>query len=100
MLLKTQRLVSRQGEAHRSCLIVSIEDLPAGKKKPALLESWFSLSSDTLACRRTRCLHVAEEIAVRAQHHHVLITFEAILVSAQATNERVEIRVLAERVGK
>ena len=52
----------------------------------------------------TRCgsrrLHVAEEIAVRAHDHHVLIAREAVLISTQATDECLEVRIFTECISK
>ena len=61
------------------------------------LNTQTSLSLSRCVGRR---LHITEEIAVRAEHHHILVALEAILVSAQATNEGIEVRILAECISK
>ena len=61
------------------------------------LNTQTSLSLSRCVSRR---LHITEEIAVRAEYHHILVALEAILVSTQATDKGVEVGILAEGIGK
>ena len=59
------------------------------------------LHTHCLSASRCRWrFHIAEEITVRTENHHVLIALEAVLVRTQATDKGVESWILTECISK